>query len=83
MKRILIVFLALFVGLFFYGCTNPQNNDGIQPQPQEEIANDTTETAPVEGKIAPDFELEDLKGEKIALSDFRGKPVLLVFWATT
>lgn len=40
-------------------------------------------TSPEEGKMAPDFELETLSGEKAALSDFRGKPVLLVFWATT
>jgi len=32
------------------------------------------------GKPAPDFELADLTGKKIKLSDFRGKrPVVLVF----
>ncbi len=30
---------------------------------------------------APDFELTALDGEKVRLSDFRGKPVLLAFWA--
>ena len=35
-----------------------------------------------EGKVAPDFELSDLTGQMTArLSDFRGKPVLLNFWA--
>jgi peroxiredoxin/outer membrane lipoprotein-sorting protein len=33
-------------------------------------------------KPAPDFELKTLEGEKVKLSDFRGKPVLLNFWAT-
>lgn len=28
--------------------------------------------------MAPDFELTDTKGEKIRLSNYRGKPVVLV-----
>lgn len=36
-------------------------------------------TEPVE---APDFELENLAGEQVKLSDFRGKTVFLNFWAT-
>ncbi|HEY4601323.1 MAG TPA: TlpA disulfide reductase family protein [Cerasibacillus sp.] len=34
------------------------------------------------GNLAPDFELETLDGEKVSLSDFRGKRVMLNFWAT-
>lgn len=34
------------------------------------------------GKEAPDFALKDLKGNRVKLSDFRGKAVLLNFWAT-
>lgn len=34
------------------------------------------------GRQAPDFVLEDLQGKKVKLSDFRGKAVLLNFWAT-
>lgn len=32
------------------------------------------------GRSAPDFSLEDLSGETVRLSDFRGKVVLLNFW---
>jgi len=34
------------------------------------------------GKTAPDFTLTDLDGKEHKLSDYRGKDVMLVFWAT-
>ncbi|XWN51429.1 TlpA family protein disulfide reductase [Anoxybacillus flavithermus] len=34
------------------------------------------------GEIAPDFELMTLKGKKMKLSQFRGKKVILNFWAS-
>jgi peroxiredoxin Q/BCP len=33
-----------------------------------------------EGKPAPDFELTSDKGERVKLSDFRGRPVVLYFY---
>lgn len=33
-----------------------------------------------ENKIAPDFELKDSNGNKVKLSDFRGKTVILYFY---
>ena len=33
-----------------------------------------------EGSAAPDFELESDTGDKISLSDFRGRPVVLYFY---
>ena len=36
----------------------------------------------VRGVPAPDFELASLDGKKVRLSDYRGKAVLLNFWAT-
>jgi thiol-disulfide isomerase/thioredoxin len=37
---------------------------------------------PQAGAEAYDFELTDLQGNTVSLSDFRGKKVLLNFWAT-
>jgi thiol-disulfide isomerase/thioredoxin len=34
------------------------------------------------GKTAPDFTLTDLNGKQHKLGDYRGKDVMLVFWAT-
>jgi peroxiredoxin len=31
------------------------------------------------GELAPDFELEDVDGKRVRLSDLRGKPVVLAF----
>jgi peroxiredoxin len=38
--------------------------------------------AAAEGALAPDFLLETMDGEEARLSDFRGQPVVLNFWAT-
>jgi peroxiredoxin len=38
---------------------------------------------PVPGRpAAPDFELQDTEGQRHRLSDYRGRPVLINFWAT-
>ena len=34
------------------------------------------------GKMAPDFTVTDINGRQHKLSDYRGKDVMLVFWAT-
>ena len=34
------------------------------------------------GEIAPDFTLKNLEGREISLSDYRGKFILINFWAT-
>lgn len=51
------------------------------------FASEAKGTAPVGisheiGRPAPDFELKDINGKKVKLSEFRGKVVLLNFWAT-
>ena len=35
------------------------------------------------GQLAPDFEISDFSGTRHRLSDFRGKPVYVNFWATS
>jgi peroxiredoxin len=40
------------------------------------------EGLPRKGYMAPDFTLENLDGSAVRLSEWRGKPVLINFWAT-
>ncbi len=67
MKRILI--FTLLLTFLLGGCT-------AAPAPE-------TTTAETENSLqAPDFTVYDVQGNAYKLSDFRGKPVVLNFWAT-
>jgi len=44
--------------------------------------NPRVESNALEGQAAPNFELETLEGDRVALSELRGKPVVINFWAT-
>ena len=69
-KFILVISLFLLIGM---GPSLPGNTaDGISPMNSDNI---------VKSK-APDFSLKDLSGKTVSLSAFRGKVVLLNFWAT-
>jgi thiol-disulfide isomerase/thioredoxin len=37
---------------------------------------------PLQGKIAPPFTLKDTAGHKVSLADYKGKAVIVDFWAT-
>jgi thiol-disulfide isomerase/thioredoxin len=39
-------------------------------------------SSPLLGKPAPEFRLEDLNGNKVSLAAYRGKAVMINFWAT-
>ena len=71
MNKILITILVLMlaIGLLIPGCSSQSKPAGSAQGPQV-------------GKLAPDFQLPSLNGQSVSLSDFRGKPVLLNFWAT-
>ena len=75
MNRILTTILVLILTsvLLIVGCSPPTPSPAPSPTPSP---------APQAGKPAPDFQLPNLEGQAISLSDFRGKPVFLNFWAT-
>lgn len=43
---------------------------------------DGLETKVATGYLAPNFTIEHVDGKKISLSDFKGKPVFINFWAS-
>ena len=45
----------------------------------EEVVRETSKFKP--GQPAPDFTLDDLQGQSVSLSDFRGRAVFLDFWS--
>ena len=46
----------------------------------EEVVRQTSKLKP--GQPAPDFTLDDLQGQSVSLSDFKGQAVFLDFWAS-
>jgi thiol-disulfide isomerase/thioredoxin len=68
---LIVVIVAVAVMLAFapYMARRVRNNSG----------NTSSE---LKGKLAPEFSLESLQGQTVHLADFRGKAVLLNFWAT-
>lgn len=48
----------------------------------DSAAGSQSTTPKMQGKVAPGFTLVDLDGKKVSLADFKGKPVLVNFWAT-
>jgi peroxiredoxin len=63
----------------------PVDTTGINPREDSDTSkNDTPRPDPGAGrKLAPDFTLQDMSAKSHVLSAYKGKVVLLDFWATT
>ncbi|HZR57184.1 MAG TPA: TlpA disulfide reductase family protein [Terriglobales bacterium] len=75
MKRdpVVIIVVAMVVSMMLvYGIHKARQGSG----PTSE------NSSSLQGKMAPDFTLTSLDGKTVRLSDYRGKAVLLNFWAT-
>ncbi len=94
MKRVFAAFLA---AVMLSGCAGnaaptqaPVEETTAQTTVETTQAPETTaettaapeETTEPQKVMAPDFTVYDLEGNAHSLSDFRGKPVILNFWAT-
>ena len=84
MKRILLI-MALAASVLSAASCGKQKQQETQPATaaaQEET--DMSKYMPTvqAGDEAPDFEAPDILGNAVKLSDFRGKYVLIDFWAT-
>jgi peroxiredoxin len=57
---------------------NQKNQTSSNKKPEENQQSNPIGT--ISGFAAPGFELNDLSGKNIKLSEFKGKPVLVTFW---
>jgi peroxiredoxin len=82
-----IFFLILMALLPIQSCsTGTTTSDNIvttsTSQTTESNTTTTADQLPAPGRTAPDFELQTLDGQTVSLSDYRGSPVMLNFWAS-
>jgi peroxiredoxin len=91
-----VLVLAALILMGWAGISNYQHRKQQQEQMQKMqavlVPNAPTQSdvasemdsykSPLIGKPAPDFTLEDLSGKKVSLSSYKGKAVVLDFWAT-
>lgn len=97
MKRNLAVtvIVVLFIGLLFWAGVHNRRRRAeemarvrqaqitLTPDEKTGSQSDDDDAPPdLRGKHATNFKLTTLGGEKIALADLKGKPVLINFWAT-
>lgn len=61
---------------------NPAKTSDLQSRVGALLGEQELNQTPQIGSPAPNFILENLEGDEVSLSDFAGKNVLLVFWAT-
>lgn len=91
MKRTAFL-LSLLCFLCLAGCKTNKNSSAAEASGQAAVSAETPEPEDLDvlygadllkpGTPAPEFSLGDLGGKKVSLSDFRGKTVVLDFWAT-
>ena len=79
------VILILILGLVLFALYSVYNHHKVANQtPPTKISTDisTSSSRAVKGEPALEIVLQDLQGQTVKLSDYRGKVVVLNFWAS-
>lgn len=86
-KKIIIAFIIIAVGAGTYGMLNKDKEDKNKEKAQ--IVDENKPPLDIQRKIedeknylAKDFELKDVNGKTVSLESFKGKNVMLNFWAS-
>jgi len=83
MKKRVVLSLSIMMGMAAWLIPCFQGARAASPsQPEYPSCNSFGVQRSQEKKEAPAFSLKSLDGNQVSLSDFRGKPVLITFWAT-
>ncbi|OBZ18492.1 cytochrome C biogenesis protein [Bacillus sp. FJAT-27264] len=77
-----VIAIIFIIGLVLYGGYEYFNKSSQQPLQSVSSEVENRDIGIEIGQVAPDFSLQDLSGNPVQLSDFRGKRVMLNFWAT-
>jgi peroxiredoxin len=70
---LILVVIGASIGFSFFS-----DQDGSHAEKKQNKKENSERKYP----LAPDFELSDLSGNKVRLSEYRGKVVIIDFWAT-
>lgn len=75
-KRAIIIGTILVLTLVMAGCAKATEDETVSEMSsvEPEMMN--------EGEMAPDFSLQDVKGNTVRLADFKGEKVYVKYWAS-
>lgn len=76
------LFLAIICFLFLFLAINYERSDIVLKRMEQDIVASAKKTGVHQGDLAVDFQLLNGDGEKVLLSDFRGKKVIVNFFAS-
>lgn len=79
---LLVVMLVFYHQILTGAIQLPFGPRPLLAQSESDKAPSLASTGLAPGEVAPNFTLPSLDGEPMSLSDFRGQPVLINFWAT-
>jgi thiol-disulfide isomerase/thioredoxin len=77
-----LALLALLAFATFAGCSGGSTSDQGSAAEQSQATGGSDEIGCQPGQLAPDFELTDLSGQTVRMSDLKGNVVIVDFWAT-
>ena len=78
MNKLFTSILILFFSVSIMGCAKSEKSKQNEP---EKVSSQVSDSQGEKDK-APDFTLQNVDGKNVSLSDYKGKIVIVDFWAT-